>query len=66
MKKTRKFMVTIARAQAQQHQVLRGSLGSSWSSMSYGGRLGIIFDLSKRLSAPKSSVSWSDILQEGC
>lgn len=66
MKKTKRFMVAISRAHAQQLQVLRGSLGRSWSSMSYGGRLGYILDLAKRLSAAKSSFSWSAMFQECC
>lgn len=66
MKKTKEFMVTTSRVHAKQHQALRGSLGRSWSSMSYGGRVGSIRDFSERFSAPKFSASWLDILQEDC
>lgn len=63
-RKTSEFMVPISRVHARQHQGLRGSLGRSCSSMSYGGSPGIIRDFSERISAPKSSGSWPDILQE--
>ncbi|KAJ1144908.1 hypothetical protein NDU88_011202 [Pleurodeles waltl] len=36
-KKTRKFMADTSSVQAQHPRVLRGSMGSSWSSMLYGG-----------------------------